>query len=82
MTLSTAAGSIDYQMGLANSAVEALLVAFEGSKHRLCINLVCLQPQQVGRACQQPAGTPWHGMQREVVSQLHDIMKGNLHLGK
>jgi hypothetical protein len=55
MTLSTSSGSIDYLMGITNSAVEAVSLAFDGSKHRLCINLVCLQPQQVRRPV-----APWH----------------------
>lgn len=48
MAITTASGTVEYDMGVTYAAIEAVSVAFDGSKHRLCINLICPTPQMVG----------------------------------
>lgn len=47
MAVTTASGTVEYDMGVTNSAVEAISIAIDGSKYRLCINLICPAPRMV-----------------------------------
>jgi hypothetical protein len=47
LSVSSPAGSAEYELGVAVPAVEVLAITFDGARFRVCINLACPQPTVV-----------------------------------